>query len=79
MKRNLERSESNFNVISKHKDIFQRGEEFSNATNYLINEVVSTQDIYIPAEILLEIFKCLRRVDVEKMKVVCKYWAQTAR
>jgi hypothetical protein len=78
MKRRLDRSESVNFAISKVAGIFNRGVEQSNEPVNIM-EFVMNQEVFIPMEVLLEIFKFLRRLDVEKMKSVCKYWAQAAR
>src|SRR3569623_161853 len=72
MKRHLDRTESVNSLISKVTGIFNRGvtetpTPFEGAT---LMAYSACQEIFLPTEVLLEIFKCLRRLDVEKMKTV---------
>jgi hypothetical protein len=82
MKRHLDRTDSVNSLISKVTGIFNRGVtdaqplSFEGAT---LMSYSASQEIFLPTEVLLEIFKSLRRLDVEKMKTVCKYWATIAR
>lgn len=72
----LERSHSNAEVISQLKKIIH---STTLEPEVLTDANLNAQEIFVPQDILLEIFKNLRRLDVEKMKSVCKYWGQTAR
>lgn len=81
MKRRLERTESVNTLISKVTGIFSRGvaEPVPSFEGASMIAYSSSQELFLPTEVLLEIFKCLRRLDVEKMKTVCKYWGTIAR